>query len=135
MRTTISPYRSVPRDSIVNRMPCLSPCAHTLRCQYAGIVPSCWQQALVMIIFLAAEHFAYVVVFQRVLSFIQGLATLAWILPFYGMCQARSTTLRAAECADHDSVWDRPWEGLPRRAHAPCSRVGADSSECLDPRE
>jgi hypothetical protein len=47
----------------------------------------------------------------------------------------RSTILRAVERADHDPVWDRPWEGLPRRAHAPCSRAGGDASEDPDPGE
>jgi len=86
MWTTVCPYRSAPRDSTVHRMPCLSACAHTLRCQYTGIVPACGQHALVMALFLTAEHLAYVVVFQGVLAFIQGLAILAWVLPFYEMC-------------------------------------------------
>jgi len=67
-------------------MPCRSAWAHRLRCQYAGIVPACGQHALVMAIFLTGEHLAYVVVFQGILAFIQGLAILAWVLPFYQMC-------------------------------------------------
>jgi len=41
MWTTVRPYRSTPQwDSIVNRIPYLSACAHSLKCQYTGIVPS-----------------------------------------------------------------------------------------------
>jgi len=49
-------------------------------CRSAG------QQALVMAIFLTVEHLAYVVVFQGVLSFIQVMAILAWVLLFYEIC-------------------------------------------------
>jgi NAD(P)-dependent dehydrogenase (short-subunit alcohol dehydrogenase family) len=45
--------------------------------QYTDIVPACGQQARVMAAFLAAEHLAYLVVFQGVHSFLQDRAVLA----------------------------------------------------------
>jgi hypothetical protein len=108
MWTTVSPYRSAPRDSIVNSIPCLSSCAHTLRCQYAGIVPSCGQHALVMAIFLTVEHFAYLVVFQGVLS-------LNWLRVFRSAAASRIGP-SIGQQRHTRAVWSEKCVGLRGRA-------------------
>ena len=62
-----------------------------------------------MAIFLTVEDLAYVVVFQGILSFMQSLAILAWVLPFY-----RDVCKRDQPPSEQRSVLITSWFGIDR---------------------